>query len=287
MFRRVLVGFDGSPSAEDALALARRLRDPDHGALTLARVVPTRHWPLAQHAAADERVLETTALVLAGARARLPTELPVRLRAPQASSPARGLTELAESERSDVVVVGSSGRAVAGRLTLGGTANRLLQGAPCAVAVAPAGVRATESFRHVGVAYDGSPEAESALAAGYAIAVAAGAAVTLFHVLLGGPALDGDLARGHLRARLDAQERLDAAADGAPPGVNPRTVLLHDGVPGAAIGEACDGIVDLMVTGSRSYGPVQRALLGSVAHDLMEGAVHPVLVVPRVAAAVV
>lgn len=227
VFRRVLVGFDGSPSAEDALALARRLRDPDHGALTLARVVPTRHWPLAQHAAADERVLETTALVLAGARARLPTELPVRLRAPQASSPARGLTELAESERSDVVV------------------------------------------------------------AGYAIAAAAGAAVTLFHVLLGGPALDGDLARGHLRARLDAQERLDAAADGAPPGVNPRTVLLHDGVPGAAIGEACDGIVDLMVTGSRSYGPVQRALLGSVAHDLMEGAVHPVLVVPRVAAAVV
>jgi nucleotide-binding universal stress UspA family protein len=63
--------------------------------------------------------------------------------------------------------------------------------------------------------------------------------------------------------------------------------LLHDGVPGAAIGEACDGIVDLMVTGSRSYGPVQRALLGSVAHDLMEGAGHPVLVVPRVAAAVV
>ena len=45
---------------------------------------------------------------------------------------------------------------------------------------------------------------------------------------------------------------------------------------------ACEGIVDLLVTGSRSYGPVQRALLGSVSEALTEGASHPVLVVPRV-----
>jgi nucleotide-binding universal stress UspA family protein len=39
--------------------------------------------------------------------------------------------------------------------------------------------------------------------------------------------------------------------------------------------------VDLLVCGSRGYGPIQRALMGSVAEELMEGALHPVLVFPR------
>jgi nucleotide-binding universal stress UspA family protein len=50
---------------------------------------------------------------------------------------------------------------------------------------------------------------------------------------------------------------------------------------------AYDGIVDLLVTGSRGYGPLQRALLGSVAEALMEGAPYPVLVLPRNSAATV
>ena len=79
---------------------------------------------------------------------------------------------------------------------------------------------------------------------------------------------------------------LDEAAVAAPAGVNPRTLLLY-GVPGKAIADACEGIVDLLVTGSRGYGPVQRALMGSVAEALMEGAPHPVLVLPRTAAAAV
>ena len=81
--------------------------------------------------------------------------------------------------------------------------------------------------------------------------------------------------------RREAQAALDAAAGTAPADVNPRTMLLH-GEPGDVIRTACDGIVDLLVTGSRSYGPMQRALLGSVSEALTDGASHPVLVVPRV-----
>jgi nucleotide-binding universal stress UspA family protein len=44
MFHRILVAFDGSPHAEDALALALRLRDPSDGSLTLACVVPESPW---------------------------------------------------------------------------------------------------------------------------------------------------------------------------------------------------------------------------------------------------
>ena len=82
------------------------------------------------------------------------------------------------------------------------------------------------------------------------------------------------------RHRVHAQELLDAAADSAPEGVNPRTLLLY-GSPGAVIAAACEGIIDLLVTGSRGYGPLQRALLGSVSEALTNGASYPVLVLPR------
>jgi nucleotide-binding universal stress UspA family protein len=274
-FRRVITAFDGSPPAEDALALALRLLEPDDGTLTLACVVSGRRWHLGAHVHRPDAVVpDEIAFMLADARDRaVPPGIRVRQRAPVAPSPARGLTELAEQEDADLVVVGSSRHAEPGSVRLERTAGRLLEGAPCAVAVAPGGPRETEAFHHIGVAYDGSPEAETALHAGYDIAVRSGAAVTLF-CALPDPA-------GHA-SRLEAQEQLDAAADDAPAGVNPRTVLLY-GPPGKVIRDACDGVVDLLVTGSRGYGPMQRALLGSVSETLTDGTRHPVLVLPRAA----
>jgi len=285
--RRGIVSFDGSPPSEDALALALRLRDPDGGMLVLACVVPGRQWHLPAHVhRPDATVPDEIARMFAEARATtIPAGIRVKQRAPVAPSPARGLTELAEAEGADLVVIGSSRHSEAGRVAIDRTAGRLLQGAPCAVAVAPAGLRSTERFRHVGVAYDGSPEASAALAAGYAIAARDCAAVTLLSALDAVPppasvAVAADLESTGRRARLHVQELLDAAADAAPAGVNPRTLLLH-GAPAAVIPPACDGIVDLLVTGSRGYGPMQRALLGSVSEALTNGATYPVLVLPR------
>ena len=281
-FHNVIAAFDGSPRGEDALALALRLRDPDDGLLTLACTVTPGRWHVGPHVRrADAVVPEEIAFMFAEACAMtIPPGVHVRQRAPVAPSPARGLTELAENEDADLIVIGSSSHGERGRIRLERTAGRLLQGAPCAVAVAPGGLRETGDFRHVGVAFDESPEAAAALAAGYAIAARCGAAVTILHAL---PVFDPEPLRRE--ARLHADAALDAAAEAAPTGINPRTVLLH-GAPGEVIREACDGVVDLLVTGSRSYGPLQRALLGSVSEALTEGANHPVLVVPRQPASV-
>lgn len=283
MFRRIIVAFDGSDRSLDALALAQRLRDPDGGVLVLASVVETSPWHLPRHGrGSTEPVHEEVALRLAGARARIPTGIPARLRSPEASSAARGLTVLAESEAADLIVIGSSRHGTSGSISLERTAGRLLNGAPCAVAVAPVDARESDPFRHVGIAYDGSPEADTALAAGYSVAAGSGAAVTLLTALPhhGGVSMPDGFERSDRLARLAAQERLDAAADTAPPGVNPRTLLLF-GRPGEVIDAVCDGIVDLLVVGSRGYGPVERALMGSVSSELTEGARHPVLVLPR------
>ena len=257
-FHRVITAFDGSEQGTDALALALRLLDPD-GVLTLACVVTGELASMFAEARAT--------MIRPGIR--------VRERAPVAPSPARGLTELAEGEGADLIVIGSSQHGEDGRIRLERTAGRLLQGAPCAVAIAPGNLRDTTEFRHIGIAYDGSPEAQAALAVGYDIAAACGAAVTLFYAL---SAIDSDELR--IEAARNASAALDAAADTAPAGVNPRTLLLH-GTPSDVIRSACEGVVDLLVTGSRGYGPMHRALVGSMSEALTEGASHPVLIVPR------
>jgi nucleotide-binding universal stress UspA family protein len=276
-FRRVIVAFDGAPQGEDALALALRLCDRTNGVLTLACVVTGHRWHVGPEVRrADAPVPEEIAFMFADARAtKLPAGVHVRERAPVAPSPARGLTELAESEDADLIVIGSSAHAEAGRIRLERTAGRLLQGAPCAVAIAPGGMRESDDFRHIAVAFDDSPEARAALAVAYDIAAPTSAAVTLMWAL---NRFEPEELRREIR--LQAQAALDAAADSAPAELNPQTMLLH-GEPGDVIRNACEGIVDLLVTGSRSYGPMQRALLGSVSEAVTEGASHPVLIVPR------
>ena len=71
-------------------------------------------------------------------------------------------------------------------------------------------------------AYDGSPEAELALEAAYALAARLDAAVSLYLAVLPGATLD--LASQH--TRRDAGALLDAAAGRAPEDVNPETVVL-------------------------------------------------------------
>jgi nucleotide-binding universal stress UspA family protein len=277
LFRRIVVAYDGSTSAEDALCLALRLREPSDGRVMLACVVPSRSWHLPGRASTCESATAEAEAMLAEARTKIQAGVPVVIRAPAAASPARGVTEVAETEHADLIVIGSAKGAADGRIGLARTAGRLLAGAPCAVAVAPPGLRESGPFHHVGVALDGSAEAAAALQAAYVVARQSGSAVSLFSALdeTIDPSPDDAL-----HARLAIQERLDSAADSAPAGVNPRTVLLH-GAAGREIAGACDGVVDLLITGSRSYGPVQRALLGSVSEELIARARHPVLVIPR------
>jgi nucleotide-binding universal stress UspA family protein len=272
-FHRVITAFDGSPQSYDALALALRLRDPADGVLTLACVVSGQRWHVGSHVRRpDATVPEEIASMFADARATaIPAGIHVRERAPVGPSPARGLTELAESEAADLIVIGSSRHAAPGRIRLERTAGRLLEGALRAVAIAPGGLRETGRFRHIGVAYDDSPEARAALAVAYQVAAACGAAVSLMYALT---PLDPEPARAH------AEAALDAAAHAAPKGLNPRTLLLH-GRPGEVIRNACDGVVDLLVTGSHGYGSVQRTITGSVSEALTEGASYPTLVVSR------
>jgi nucleotide-binding universal stress UspA family protein len=276
--------WDGSEAARDALELALRLVDLDVGELLLAHVDAHRavRLPYGRRRPAGDVLDAGIAAVPAGHQARAIARA--------AASAPRGLSEIAEEQRADLVVLGSHHGGPEGRTTPGNTALRLLHGAPCAVAIAPLGLRERERFHHVGVAFDGSDEARRALDLAYSLAARDGAAVTIYRAFshggvgVGYPAASGqELDTAAQIRRREAEEELDAAADAAPPGVNPRTVLVHDQPSGIA--RACDGVVDVLIIGSRGYGPVHRVLAGSVSLALLLGATQPVVVVPRAGAA--
>jgi nucleotide-binding universal stress UspA family protein len=76
-----------------------------------------------------------------------------------------GLRTLVEREGADVIVFGSDYRTAAGRIGLGTSARRLLDGGPAAVALAPAGLRnGTGAVERIGV-LGGEGDAEAAATA--------------------------------------------------------------------------------------------------------------------------
>jgi nucleotide-binding universal stress UspA family protein len=85
------------------------------------------------------------------------------------------------------------------------------------------------------------------------------------------------------RSRDQHQVSLDAALAGLPAEVRATGELLEGEVV-EALSALDDRDVDVLVCGSRGYGPVRRVLLGGVSSRLIRRAGCPIVVVPRSAA---
>jgi nucleotide-binding universal stress UspA family protein len=286
MFGDVIVGVDGSPGGRDAIALATRLVAPD-GRLTLAHVLSVPAWEPrtsgAAHEAAErgrDQAREHGEELLRAARdetgiAQRGWE--ISLKCLCSSSVGCALHELAEIHGADLLVLGSSRRGTLGRVLVGDHTRAALNGAPCALAVAPAGYSDHFGDIHrIGVGYDGSPESDHALeiARGLAAAHNAGlAACTTVSVSLPtigpGPLPLSDVIEPLLH---NARERIAALG-----GVEP---LAGYGPPVEVLA-SYSGSVDLLVVGSRSYGAIGRLVHGSTSDELARTARCALLVLPR------
>ena len=169
----------------------------------------------------------------------------------------------------------------------GSTGERLLHGAPCAVAVVPHGyrTRADQSIRRIGVAYDGSDEADAAVTAAVELSRALDAELEIIGVVApeaySATALMGGLSSATLREDIErsVQAGLDTVVAGLPADVTGESVRLA-GDPADQLGEHSAGL-DLMLAGSRGYGPLRSVLVGGVSGRLMRTVQCPMIVVPR------
>ncbi len=281
---KLLIGVDAGDGGRDALELARVLGGGEGSVLAVAvAVVQPGVLPTAFALISEPEALEC-APQLAGLGERL-AGAEVQVRAFGSGSPAKILTTLAEAEHYDAIVVGSPHRGPIGRIVLGSVASSLLNGAPTAVAVAPRGYAEADhgSLRRIAVGYDGSPEAKLALAQAERLARAANATIEVLTVVA--PPVPAPVpvsaAGTYLPATPPAPDKvLVEAINSVDENLAVEGKRL-DGPPATTLAAECADGIDLLVVGSRGYGPVSRVLLGSTSHELITTAPCPVLVVPR------
>lgn len=139
MSTHALVSYDDTLNDHDALALARVLGDAG-AELTLAYV---RHSNRAEQS--REQLEEHEAEALLDRGSRWLGDLSVQRQIVVNASTSEGLKALAAQQGANIVVFGSDYRTAAGHIAPQATTQRLLDGGPLAIAIAPANYRARAS----------------------------------------------------------------------------------------------------------------------------------------------
>jgi len=303
-FGRILVGYVPTEQGADARALGVDLARVCRADLLLVSVVAGL-WiehvgheigPPLVHSGGRDRAASALKEA-AGALAGLPGIGQVDRRLEVSSSPSRGLHDTAVTDHADLIVVGASHHGPVGHVVLGSVGERLLSGAPCAVAIAPRGHAARDSreVRRVAVAFDGSREAQLAFRTAYELARRTEAALHVLMVIEPPAAIPGQfvplpglepvmvMERGEALQRQEqaAQNALDSALADIGDDTTVERRVLFGTDPASAILELARTNVDLLLLGSRAYGPMRRAVVGSVSTAVVRHAPCPVLVMPR------
>lgn len=281
----LVVGYHGTEPALDALALADLLARTTGASLLAAYVFTGGPAAFARDPELRRRLVARLGEVWRERHAAPAPDLTVLA----GHSAAEGLDRLARERDAAMIVVGSSIRGPLGRVLIGSTPERLLHGASHPVAVAPNGYAASapERLTEVGVGFDGGPEGVTALTAAVALAASARARLHAVTAVRAQPGIyvPGPLGAAEYAAYVeadqthDAQALRDAAAALDTAGVE---VVLETpgGYPPEVLRERSKTL-DLLVLGSRCYGPLRRVVIGSVSTYLTRHAACPLLVLPR------
>jgi len=250
VFSRVVAGVDGSEAGFEACRQAARLVDPD-GCLevfTAVHLVEATFagWSASRIAAQLERE--------AGKASRMGQEIA----GPRANAllvngpPFPSLMDELAAVDATLVAVGSHGHSRFSDIVSGGVAGELLHGAPCSVLIARRPPNEAAFPRRLVVGYDGSAQADAALAAAEHIARRFGSSVRVVTALRGKPV---ELRRDHP--------------------ITPSPQTRRDHPVNALVQASRDA--DLLVVGSRGLHGLKA--LGSVSERVAHEASCSVLVV--------
>ena len=170
---RVLIAYDGSAHAETAIDDMRLAGLPRQ---TEAMVVSVAHhgFPETKHANAEagefgnswKATMQEAAALAENGRIRVQSIFPgwSVSSEPLWGDPAKMLLKTIDVWKPDIVVIGSHGRSIAGRLLLGSVSTELVHHAPCSVRVVR-GAAKTEGPIRVLIATDGSDQGEACVEA--------------------------------------------------------------------------------------------------------------------------
>jgi nucleotide-binding universal stress UspA family protein len=283
MFRTIVVGCNGRERGRGAVSLAHAIAAATGAKLLLVGVDCHPPLPFPGTYAAQRHELEHS---LRAVRDELAPEAIIEIHT--GMSPAHALRHVARYEGADLLVVGSRHRRRLQHIAESDNAMQVLHGARCAVAIAPDPLPPRPELRRIGVGIDATPESAVALEMACDLARRTGARLRLVAVADDGiPAwwgsmptpLDEETLHDIVEQRVTAaralvDERL-ALCDGA----DAEGAVVVGSPAGELILASED--LDLLVLGSRRWGPVKRLALGSTSERVVRHAACPVLVPPR------
>ncbi|MGA9856400.1 MAG: universal stress protein [Solirubrobacteraceae bacterium] len=284
--KRIAAGISLGPEGDDAARLASALTTATSGDLLLVvvepdlpLVIPGADWRKMRRET-EALLSRTKASFAPGARVAIDTDLSIP----------RGLRRLMSFQHRQLLVTGSRHNGPAGEVSLGNHTRQLLHDLPCALAIAVRGLSTEPDFRltTIGVGYDGGEEATAALGTAAGIAAGAGAELIVRGVIddrvpaFGWSRLwGGSLTECWEEVMEDEVRSLRTEIEQATAGL-PGTIRseVRRGRPSEGLMEL-SGAVDLLVIGSRRWGPVARLMLGGTGEALAHGSHASLLVVPR------
>ncbi|HWJ69814.1 MAG TPA: universal stress protein [Sphingobium sp.] len=277
---------DDDPVAARALQLARQ-----HGAKLVFIHVIENGFGQAESlpAPADAATLQAAVEQAAGARIRAmigearPQEAVIIL---EAGKPYEVIDHLARREQADLLLIGPGKARNVRERVFGSTADRLVRIADRPVLVVRAGGAA--SYAHISVAMDFSASSRAAFEV--AAGLAGDAAMELVHMVeipltfeqamlkAGTPQLE---IRRYRRDKANAvrQKLADFVAESRDFSVEPGLRVVQGEASAALVRLSRSGRTDLLALGLHSRTMMARALLGSVARHVLQGAACDVLVV--------
>lgn len=269
MFRRIVVGADGSPEGKDAVVLGAAIAAATGAGITLLGAFPP--LPVAD---GNDRQRQTRSVdrQLSALRDKFAPSAHVTSVAD--GNAARALLAEAQSWQANLIVIGSSRHAAMGRCGIGQTGRRLVKKMPAALAIAKRGLHQEDCpLLNIAVGYDGGPESDRALQFADRLAISANAEL-LIETVVGDPIpplLPGESRTPGLLDDLIEHAEFDALRIGNRAAAKTKARSYVNGSigdPGSVLRDISEG-VDVMVIGSRRWGLLPRVLLGGVGEALV------------------
>ena len=283
---RIAAAIDPRTGGRDATALAAAIARATGAELLLVAIEPDLPSVIGGNQRQQARAQTKAGLE----RTRQALDVPARAVLESDLSVTRGLSRVVRVAGCDLLVIGSSRRAPQGQVMMAKRTRQLLQGLYTALAVAPQGLGEASpvQFQQVAVGYDGGAEAQAALRMAARIAAGAHARLTTRGVIddripaIGWPHMRVDAIKTCWRALMGDEEaalrgHIVEAADRL--GVDAGIELPRGRAAQSLL--ALSAHSDLLVIGSRRWGPWAHGVLGGCGETLMHGARCPVLAVPR------
>jgi nucleotide-binding universal stress UspA family protein len=315
MFKTILVPLDGSPRAEQALAVAARLARGSGGSLVVVQVVtpPVDYWSYQSGVSMLHEQMVVTSMaeaesylaLLAGSQDLAGIKVKTEV---MYGTAAQGILHVAHTRRADLIVMCSHGRTGISRWALGSVAHQIAHHSPVPVLVLREGQAApllsqTHAARPLCalVPLDGSPLAETALlpAANLVAALAAPSEGAL-HLTQVVKIFTADANEGFVRElNQEALERaktylasMQARLPELVQGLNLSatwSVALDNDVADALIGTGENGEKaveaggfsgsDLIAMSTHGRGGLERWMMGSVTERVLSASRLPLLIV--------